>query len=279
MWNMWFNEIINGAGLGLRTSFIEEIFEYDVKPDWFEFAPENWIRKGGYLKECFEKVRENFPVACHGLSLSIGSPEPLNMDFLKELKDFLDFYEIEIYSEHISFSSVEGKNLYDLFPVPFTVKMADFISDKVCYVQDYLKRELILENISYYQVIYKELDENEFIKRILEKSGAKLLLDVNNVYVNSVNHGYDPFDYIRTFSSEEVAYIHIAGHEKLSENLIIDTHGERVTENVFELLRFALKHLGKKPVLLERDNNIPPYKELLEEYKKVREIVQSYERV
>ncbi len=276
---MWFNEIIDGAGLGLRTSFIEDVFEYDEKPDWFEVAPENWISKGGYLKSLFEKVREEFPIVCHGLSLSIGSPEPVNLDFLKELRDFLNFYEISIYSEHISFSSVEGKNLYDLFPLPFTEKMADFIADKVKFVQDYLNRELVLENISYYQILYSEIEEVEFIKRILEKSGAKLLLDVNNVYVNAVNHRYDPFEYIKSFSPEEVAYIHIAGHEKLRDDLIIDTHGEGIVDEVFELLKFALEHLGKKPVLLERDNNIPPYSELMKEYKKVKEIVNSYERV
>ena len=276
---MWFNEVIEGAGLGLRTSFIEEVFEYEYKPRWFEVAPENWIGKGGYLKKLFEKVRENFPVVCHGLSLSIGSPESVNTDFLKELKDFLDFYEIEVYSEHISFSSVENKNLYDLFPLPFTKKFADFVADKVSYVQDYLKRQLILENISYYEVIYKEIDEVEFIKRIIEKSGAKVLLDINNVYVNSVNHGYSPQEYISFFSSDEVAYLHIAGHERLSDNLIIDTHGAPVIQEVYELLKFSLGHLGKKPVLLERDNNIPPYSELLEEYKTVEAIVESYERV
>ncbi len=276
---MWFNDVIKGAGLGLRTAFIEQVFDNPIKPDWFEIAPENWIKKRGYFRKLFEKIRENFPVACHGLSLSIGSPEPVNKKFLKDLKDFLDYYEIKIYSEHLSFSYLDGKNLFELFPLPFTKEMAYFISDKINQVQDFLNRTLIIENISYYYVPYMEISETEFIKTILKKTGAKLLLDVNNVYVNSVNHGYDPYKYICSFSSDDVAYIHIAGHHKIDDNLIIDTHGNEITNEVYKLLDFTLDKIGYKPVLLERDNNIPPYNKLLDEYMKLKSRVEKYERV
>ncbi len=276
---MWLNDVIKGTGLGLRTSFIEEVLEHPIKPDWFEIAPENWIKKHGYFKKIFERIREEFPVACHGLSLSLGSPDPVNKKFLKELKDFLDYYEIEVYSEHLSFSFLDGKNLFDLFPLPLTKNMADFVADKINQVQDFLGRILILENVSYYYCPHKEISETEFIKIILEKTGAKLLLDVNNVYVNSINHKYDPYEYISSFSSKEVAYIHVAGHMKLKEDLIIDTHGSNVSEQVYNLLDYALDHLGTKPVLLERDNNIPPYEDLLKEYIYLKTRVSKYERV
>ena len=275
---MWSNEIIKGAGLGLRTSFIEEIYDYQLKPNWFEVAPENWIKKGGYLKKFFEKIRQDFPIVCHGLSLSIGSPDPLNFSFLKELKDFLDYYEIKVYSEHLSFSYFDGSNTYDLLPLPFTVEMADHIIEKVKIAQDFLGRQIALENASIYLILEKEIEEHEFIKYIVENAGCKLLLDVNNVYVNSVNHGFDPYQFIDKINPEWVEYYHIAGHDRVEENLIIDTHGQNVIEDVYNLMEYTLKKLGSKPVLLERDNNIPPYNELLQEYEKVKNLVEKYEK-
>ncbi|WP_121922578.1 DUF692 domain-containing protein [Hydrogenothermus marinus] len=272
---MWSNEIIKGAGLGLRTAFIEEIYDYNLKPNWFEVAPENWIKKGGYLKKLFEKIRQDFPFICHGLSLSIGSPDPINFSFLKELKDFLDYYEIKLYSEHLSFSYFKGSNTYDLLPLPFTKEVADNIIEKLKIVQDFLNRQIAIENASIYLILEKEMEEYEFIQYIIENANCKLLLDINNVYVNSVNHGFNPYDFIDKINPEWVMYYHIAGHDRIEENLIIDTHGQNVIDEVYDLLRYTLETIGNKPVLLERDNNIPPYKELLKEYKKVKDIVEN----
>ncbi len=275
---MWFNGKIKGTGLGLRTAFIDQIYQFDTKPEWFEVAPENWIHKGGYLKKLFEKLRQDFPFVCHGLSLSIGSPAPLDKGFLKQIKDFLDYYQIELYSEHLSFSIFDGNNCYDLLPLPFTQEVADYISQKIIQVQDFLGRQIALENASTYVQLPSDMDEIQFIEYIVKRSGCKMLLDVNNVYVNSVNHSFDPYLFIQKINPEWVSYIHMAGHERIDKNLIIDTHGSEIIGEVYDLLIFTLRHVGRKPVLLERDNNIPPYKELLEEYKYLKEIVQNGKR-
>jgi len=259
-------EIPQGFGLGLRYSFVEEVLEGEETPSWFEIAPENWMGRGGFFRKTLSRIRERFPIVCHGLSLSIGSPDELDLEFLKKLKEFLDEFEIEAYSEHLSFSSLEGTYLHDLFPLPFTEKMVRHLSRKVKEVSEILERPLILENISYYYTPLRDMEEWEFINSVLEESEAYLLLDVNNVYVNSVNHGYDPYDFIDRLRFDRVAYIHIAGHERF-ERILIDTHGAEVMEEVVRLLRFAIRRTGSIPVLLERDNNIPPYEELLKELK------------
>jgi len=270
-------EIPEGAGLGLRYSFAEEVLRRDEGPCWFEIAPENWMGRGGFFRKTLEKVRERFPLVCHGLSLSIGSPDPLNRDFLKGLKEFLDHYEIDLYSEHLSFSSLGGCYLHDLFPLPFTEDTVRRVSRKVREVEEILERPLILENISYYYRPEGEMEEWEFINAVLEESGAGLLLDVNNVYVNSLNHSYDPYSFIERLDLSKVKYIHIAGHERF-ERIIIDTHGAPVIDEVYRLLEFTLERTGPVPLLLERDNNIPPYDELLEEIRKIEEVCRARER-
>lgn len=259
-------ELPQGFGLGLRYSFAEEVLERKESPSWFEIAPENWMGRGGFFKKTLSRIRERFPIVCHGLSLSVGSPDELNLEFLKKLREFLDEFEIEAYSEHLSFSSLEGCYLHDLFPLPFTEDMVKHVSRKVREVSEILGRPLILENISYYYTPLKDIEEWEFINSVLEESGAYLLLDVNNVYVNSVNHCYDPYDFIERLKLDRVAYIHIAGHERFGR-ILIDTHGAEVMKEVVRLLRFTIRKTGSVPVLLERDNNIPPYEELLKELK------------
>ncbi len=264
-------KIIEGSGLGLRYSFAEEVLEKSDLPSWFEIAPENWMKRGGFFKRTLKKIRERVPIACHGLSLSIGSPDPLNREFLKELKEFLDSFEIEVYSEHLSFSSLGGEYLHDLFPLPFTEESVRRVAQKVRKVEEILERSLILENISYYLSLPGEMEEWEFINAVLEESGARLLLDVNNVYVNSLNHRYNPYEFIEKLDLSKTAYIHIAGHERF-DRIIIDTHGAPVIDEVYRLLEFTLQRTGPVPVLLERDNNIPPYDELLEEVKRIEEL-------
>ncbi|MDQ7081909.1 MAG: DUF692 domain-containing protein [Aquificota bacterium] len=176
-------------------------------------APENWMERG--FQRILEKVRSERPVVCHGLSLSIGSPDPISLDFLRRLKRFFDDFEIEVYSEHISFCSLEGSYLYDLLPLPMTEDMVRHITSKAKIVQEFLERPLILENISYYGIPPSTMDGPDFINAILTEADAcTLLLDVNNIYVNAVNHNFDPYDFIERIDLSRVAYVHVAGHER-----------------------------------------------------------------
>lgn len=264
-----------GCGLGLRSSFINEVFEKDIRPEWFEVVPENWIHMKAGMQKQFDRIAAEFPLVCHGLSLSIGANTPLNTKFLRELKEFMDRYDIDTYSEHLSFCSIDNKQLYELLPLPMTQNMVTHIAERVDAVQNILGRELILENASYYYIPYHEMDETDFINEVLKKSGAKLLLDVNNVFVNSFNHRFDPKAFIAAFDPEKIAYLHVAGHLEYEPDLYIDTHGEAVKEAVWELLARTLDLGITAPVLLERDNNIPPYDDLLKEYTRMKDI---YER-
>ncbi len=266
---------IKGAGLGLRSSFMDAIDQHEA-PEWFEIVPENWVHMPPGMEQRFAAVAERFPLVCHGLSLSIGGNAPLNIPFLKELKSFMDRYGIEHYSEHLSFCSIDNKQLYELLPLPMTETMVNHIAERVARTQDILKRPLILENASYYYVPYQEMEETEFINAVLDRSGATLLLDVNNVYVNSFNHGFDPKAFIQAIDPKKVAYMHVAGHLEYAPDLLIDTHGTDVKDSVWELLDWTLSQGFNQPVLLERDNNIPPYATMLEEYTKVKELCQRH---
>jgi len=268
---------IKGCGLGLRSSFLNDIYRYDHKPSWFEIVPENWMQMRPAVRKAFEKIVSDFPLVCHGLSLSIGANTPLDTTFLKELKIFLDRYDIQTYSEHLSFCSIDNKQLYELLPLPMTENMVRHVSDRVAKVQDILKRELILENASYYYVPYQEMEEADFINAILKKSGAKLLLDVNNVFVNAFNHRFDPRRFIMALDTEKVAYMHIAGHLEYEKDLYIDTHGEDVKKGVWDLLEWTLASGVNAPLLLERDNNIPPYEKLMKEFAKMEAIYDRYQ--
>ena len=268
-------ESISGCGIGLRKEFLHEVKNFEHTPSWFEITPENWITTPKSLKKDFESVVRDFPIVCHGVSLSIGSYEELNIDFLKKLKTFLDDYEIEHYSEHISFSSLEGRQTYELLPIPMTQEMIQRVSQKVDFVQNFLQRELILENATYYYVPQSDMSEVDFINELVKTSGAKLLFDVNNVYVNGFNHGFDVHEFIDKIDLERVAYYHVAGHLEYREDLWIDTHGMKVKPEVWDLLEYTLKQ-KKAPVLLERDNNVPNMSAMMKEYNTMRAV---YERV
>jgi len=256
---------INGCGLGLRSDFIFDMPSLQNKPDWIEIVPENWIDTPKKYQKIFDKIMEEYNVICHGLSLSIGSYEDVDMNFLKKLKEFLNRYEIKYYSEHLSFSSLQNAQTYELLPLPMTPKEVAKVCEKVDFVQNYLKRELILENATYYYVPTSTMSEIEFINEVFKKSGAKMLLDVNNVFVNSFNHQFNPYKYIDDLDMSKVSYYHVAGHLEYKENLWIDTHGTPVKDEVWDLTKYCLsKH--KAPALLERDNNIPPLDELMNEY-------------
>lgn len=263
---------ISGCGLGLRREFIRSLKPLDFQPSWFEIAPENWIYTPYQFRGLFDEIAEKTPLVAHGLSLSIGSPDPLNLKFLKEVKEFLDEYKIEHYSEHLSFSTFYGAQTYELLPVPMTVQMAGHIADKLKEASDFLGRPVIMENATYYYVPYAEMPEADFINLVLHKADTPLLLDVNNVYVNSANHGFDPKAFINELDLNRIAYIHTAGHKYFEEDkLIIDTHGMPIVKEVWQLLSYTLKK-APAPVVIERDNNIPPLEELIEEYQTLEKL-------
>jgi len=264
---------LNGCGLGLRSEFLLDIKNSNFQPDWWEVTPENWMHMPKLFEKDFEQAVNSKPTVAHGLSLSIGSVGKLDKKFVKQIKTFLDRYNIEYYSEHLSFSSFEGKQSYELLPVPMTKRMVNFISDKIKEVEDIIQRNLILENATYYYAPYAEMKEVDFINEVFEKSGAKMLLDVNNVFVNSVNHGFKARKFIDQIDKTKVAYMHMAGHYNDKElNLKIDSHGMPICSGVWKLLEYTLKQIDA-PVMIERDNNIPPLSELEIEYNQMKNIV------
>lgn len=257
---------IEGCGLGLRSEFLNDIEENGFLPDWWEITPENWINMPSHRREKFEYALSLRPAIAHGLSLSIGSTDPLDTSFLKTLKDFFDRYGIEHYSEHLSFSALNGAQSYELLPLPMTEKTITRVVERIKRVEDALQRPLILENATYYYVPEASMSENEFIARILEHSGVRMLLDVNNVFVNSVNHGFDPYAFIDGVDVSRVAYLHVAGHyDDISSGLLIDTHGRDVCDEVWKLLRYTLQK-KRLPPLLERDNYVPSLGTLSQEF-------------
>jgi len=266
-------ETLGNVGLGLRTEFGDELLECSDNPlDFLEIAPENWMKMGGERAKVLKEFSRRYPMVAHGLSLSIGGPAPLDYSFIEALGDFFKTYQIDCYSEHLSYCSDEQGYFHDLLPIPFTTDAVNYVSQRIMSVQQALKRQIAFENSSYYYAPGQKISEIEFIKAVLEKSDCLMLLDVNNVYVNSVNHGYDPYAFISDIPSERIAYLHIAGHDQREPDLIIDTHGAAVIDPVWDLLRHTYECHGIKPTLLERDSDIPPLDTLLDETKRIRAI-------
>ncbi|MAZ65887.1 MAG: hypothetical protein CMF25_02135 [Kangiellaceae bacterium] len=256
---------VQGAGLGLRRALLDPLHSRENLPvDFMEVAPENWMHVGGALGNKFRQFTEQFDFVCHGLSLSIGSPSPLDMTFLKALKAFLDEHNIKAYSEHLSYCSDDG-HLYDLMPIPFTEESAHYVAERIRIVQDVLEQRIAMENVSYYAAPGKEMDEIDFLNMVLDEANCDLLLDVNNIYVNSINHGYDAESFLASIPCERISYIHVAGHFDEAEDLLVDTHGAPVKANVWDLLALCYQQYGVIPTLLERDFNIPSVDELLSE--------------
>ncbi len=256
---------VQGAGLGLRRAHLGPLLR--SMPDvvqFMEVAPENWLGAGGRLGRAFEEIAERVPLACHGLLLNLGGPDPIDIDFLKRLKPFLDRYKVRCYSDHLAFCGESGL-LYELLPIPFTAEAVRHTAGRIRLVQDVLERPIAIENASYYCVLAQDLSEAEFVNAVLAEADCRLLLDINNVYVNSQNHGYDPLSFLRTLRAERIVYAHIAGHLRPEEGLIIDTHGTPVVDPVWQLLAQAFDLFGVFPCLLERDEHIPPLEDLLPE--------------
>ncbi|MDP5130828.1 MAG: DUF692 domain-containing protein [Paraglaciecola sp.] len=260
-----------GAGLGLRREMLDQLSPVPQQVDFWEIAPENWIPLGGKYQKVLRQLTEHHYFTCHGLSLSIGSPAPLDVNFVKSVKHFLDEHNIQFYSEHLSYCSGEG-HLYDLMPIPFTEDAVKHVVARIKQVQDIIERPLILENVSYYASPGQEMTEQAFTLAILEESGCSLLLDVNNIYVNSINHGYNAEQFLAAMPSHKIAYGHIAGHFDEADDLKVDTHGADVIEPVWHLLQQAYALHGVFPTLLERDFNIPPMPVLLQEVENIKSI-------
>ncbi len=262
------------VGIGYRKDFGEEFLQSEIlQPSFIELAPENWMNIGGYWKKVLRRLSEKYPVTAHGLSLSIGSPEGLDWNFLKQVKQFLQDYNVTVYSEHLSYSKCNNAHLYDLLPIPFRHDAVKHIVERIKQVQDFLGRKITMEIVSYYTPVAAEMTEVEFVNEIIKGSDCNLLLDVNNVYVNAFNHNYDAHNFIDQLPLDTVAYIHMAGHEKVSEDLIIDTHGQPIIDPVYKLFQYTVNKLETPvPVLLERDFNIPEFPELAMEMNELERI-------
>lgn len=256
---------VSGAGLGLHRSLLDSLSHLSAQDiNFLEIAPENWIHVGGRLGKQFRSYTEKFPFVCHGLSLSLGAPAPLNIDLLKAVKQFLREHKIRYYSEHLSYSGDAG-NLYELLPIPFTEDAVHYVAARIRQAQDILGERIAIENATYYYAPSQEMTECEFINAVLSEADCALLLDVNNLYVNSINHQYNALDFLHNLGGERIAYIHIAGHDTEKESFYIDTHGAPVAQSVWDLLQAAYLLFGVKPTLLERENNIPPLATIFQE--------------
>lgn len=239
--------------------------------DFFEVAPENWIGVGGLYGRRLRELTGRYPFVNHGLSLSIGGPDPLDREFLVRLRRFLDEHRALHYSEHLSYCSDDG-HLYDLMPIPFTAAAVRRVADRIGEVQDALGRRIAVENVSYYAAPGAEMSELEFLTAVLERADCDLMLDVNNIYVNAINHGYDARGFLAAVPAQRVVYMHVAGHYVEAEDLRVDTHGTEVCDPVWDLLAAAYRHCGVKPTVLERDFNIPPLELLMREVDTIRRV-------
>ncbi len=266
---------VTGAGLGLRRALMDKMMaDPPSEVDFMEVAPENWINVGGRLGQKFRFFAERYPILLHGLSLSIGAPSPLNESLLFDIKAFMKEHGIKFYSEHLSYCGDDGQ-LYDLMPIPFTDDAVKYVAKRIRRAQDILEQRMAVENVSYYTPTDSSLTETEFMKAVLEEADCDLLLDINNIVVNSINHKYDAREFMLAMPKDRVKYFHLAGHYVEAQDLRIDTHGSAVDDQSWQLLTEAYEHFGPVPTLLERDFNFPPMKELLREVSQIKSLQDS----
>jgi uncharacterized protein (UPF0276 family) len=260
----------SSAGLGLRRALIEPLLSLEAGAiDFLECAPDNWIGVGGRLGETLETLASRHRLTCHGLSLSLGGPDPLDLDFLSRTREFLDRHDVALYSEHLSYCT-DGGHLYDLMPIPFTEEAVHHVAARIRQTQDVLCRRIAVENVSYYAAPWQAMGEADFVDAVLQEADCDLLLDVNNVYVNSINAGYDASRYLARMPTARIVSYHVAGHYDEADDLKVDTHGAGVKDAVWALLAEAYRLHGVRPTLLERDFNFPPMPELLREVAAIR---------
>jgi uncharacterized protein (UPF0276 family) len=267
---------VQGVGIGLRYAIARGIFESDI-PEirWLEIHPENYVQRGGRFRQVLERAAERWPLVTHGLSMGFGAVEPTEESYMRPLRVFLHELAVPWHSEHLCFSGADGVMLHDLMPLPFTREAVRTAIARIGEARDRLELPTAIENTNYYALCGRaEMPEVDFLLEVLEGADAKLLLDVNNVFVNSRNHGFDPRAYIDRMPKERVVQIHVAGHFVREDALIIDTHGEAVRDEVYDLLEHTLRRTGPVPVLLERDQNFPPFEELVAEVQRLTAIYQ-----
>ena len=269
---------VHGAGLGLRRPLADKLMANPPSDvDFMEVAPENWIHVGGALAKKLRFFTERYPFLIHGLSLSIGSPAPLDEQLVRDIKDFMADHNIRLYSEHLSYCGDDG-HLYDLMPIPFTEEAVTYVSERVRRVQDILGQRMALENVSYYAPTDASMSEKDFLLAVLEESDCDLMLDINNIVVNSINHKYDAGEFLRDMPAQRIRYFHLAGHYVEAEDLRIDTHGSAVDSQAWHLLADAYQLFGPVPTLLERDFNFPPMEELLDEVRRIKQLQLKHAR-
>jgi uncharacterized protein len=273
---------INGVGLGLKRELIPQLQSLHQDPSisaisFVEIAPENWINAEGNSAKQLAWIAERYPIACHGLCLSLGGPDPLNTVFLKQVKQFLSDYSIPLYTEHLSYCSDiqngQAGYLYDLLPIPFTEEAVHYVANRIRQTQDILGQRIAVENASFYvKSPIADMDEVTFINAVIAEADCELHLDINNVYVNSVNFGFDAKQFLKQLTIERVAYAHMAGHLQVAPDLLVDTHGEPIIDPVWQLLAHAYQQFGVFPTLLERDTNIPSLRNLMGEINQIQAI-------
>lgn len=266
---------VKGFGLGLRTEHYRDFAESPQRVDWLEIISENYMVAGGKPLHFLDRIRRDYPMVMHGVSLSIGSTDPVDFDYLKQLKALAARVEPAWVSDHLCWTGSGAINLHDLLPLPYTEQCLQHVADRIARTQDYLGRPLVMENASTY-VAYRcdEMSEWDFIAKLVARTGCELLLDVNNVYVSSVNHGFDPRAYIDAVPAASVRQIHLAGHEDHGD-YIIDTHDHPIVDPVWDLYAYTIERLGFVPTMIERDDNIPPLAELVAELDVAREVARA----
>ncbi len=275
-------EAIKGVGLGLKRELIPQIQNLYQDPsisniNFVEIAPENWIEAGGKAAQDLAWFVERYPIVCHGLCLSLGGPDPLNISFLKQVKTFLSVHKIPLYTEHLSYCSdiQNGKAgyLYDLLPIPFTEEAVHYVAKRIRQTQDILEQKIAVENASFYVAApISTMSEIEFLNAVICEADCNLHLDINNIYVNSVNFNFDAHAFLRQIPKNRIVYSHVAGHYQEAPDLLVDTHGEDIIDPVWKLLEEAYQLFGTFPTLLERDTNIPPLPKIMLEINQIAAI-------
>ena len=266
-----------GFGLGLRAEHYQEVLEQQpTEIDWFEIISENYMIDGGKPLYFLDKIRQDYPMVMHGVSMSIGSTDPLNFDYLKQLKTLIDRVQPMWFSDHLCWTGVDHKNMHDLLPLPYTEQSVQHIADRISQVQDYIGQQMLIENLSSYITYTSDaMSEWEFLSAVAERADCNLLLDVNNIYVSSFNHQFDAMEYLQGIPADRVWQHHLAGHQNTG-NLIIDTHDEPIIDPVWELYEKTAQLLGPVSTMIERDGNIPPLSEVIAELNRAREIALPY---
>lgn len=261
-----------GYGLGLRSEYYDIILEQRPDIDWLEITSENYMVNGGKSLDYLDRIREHYPIVMHGVSLSIGGTDPIDMGYLNKLRELAERINPVWVSDHLCWTMHDGKNIHDLLPLPYNTSTINHLVDRIKFVQDYLGKQILLENVSSY-LTYKESDISEwdFFTNVVEQADCLMLLDINNVYVSSVNHRFDPLDYLKGVPQQRVQQIHLAGHTDYG-GFIIDTHDHPVVDPVWNLYRLAVELYGPVSTMIERDDNFPPFQELLDELDHARQI-------